>query len=277
MKKLLLLSLLGAASMAQAHDLWVSVPPHIAATDILKADMAYSHDFPNAEEIPADRLHIFEPLHITGASLVTGILKQQGKNYQYEAWSTLYKGSYVVTANYKPTFWSKFPDGKWAQGDLIKNPYAASCQEAQMFGKSIVIIDNVIDMSTISHPIGQTLEIIPLADPTQAKVGKLFPVQVLYEGKPLAGETVIATADSVAALDLEATHDHREPQAFSGKTDKNGRVNVLPLIDGYWKIKVSYKTEYPNQRVCQIKSLNATFTLPIGKQRAAGSSQGHKH
>lgn len=65
MKKLLVASLLCTASLAQAHDLWVTAPATLSPSETLKADLSYSHDFPYPDEIPADRLHIFEPLHIT--------------------------------------------------------------------------------------------------------------------------------------------------------------------------------------------------------------------
>ena len=205
MKKLLVASLLCTASLAQAHDLWVTAPATLSPSETLKADLSYSHDFPYPDEIPADRLHIFEPLHITSPDGTRKDLVQQGKNYQYVSESQLTKGSYVLTANYRPTFWSEFADDKWAQGDLTKNPTAVACQQAQMFGKSIVVVDGGENLEAISRPIGQELEIVPLANPNSAKVGKLFPVRILFQGKPLADEIVTATADTIALMDEEAT------------------------------------------------------------------------
>ena len=267
MKKLLVASLLCTASLAQAHDLWVTAPATLSPSETLKADLSYSHDFPYPDEIPADRLHIFEPLHITSPDGTKKDLVQQGKNYQYVSESQLAKGSYVITANYRPTFWSEFADDTWAQGDLTKNPTAVACQQAQMFGKSIVVVDGGENLEAISRPIGQELEIVPLANPNSAKVGKLFPVRVLFQGKPLADEIVTATADTIALMDEEATHDHREPQIFSGKTDKEGKVNIIPLVEGFWKVKVKHKTPFANQKQCHENSLSATLAMQIGTKR----------
>ena len=267
MKKLLVASLLCTASLAQAHDLWVTAPATLSPSETLKADLSYSHDFPYPDEIPADRLHIFEPLHITSPDGTKKDLVQQGKNYQYVSESQLAKGSYVITANYRPTFWSEFADDTWAQGDLTKNPTAVACQQAQMFGKSIVVVDGGENLEAISRPIGQELEIVPLANPNSAKVGKLFPVRILFQGKPLADEIVTATADTIALMDEEATHDHREPQIFSGKTDKEGKVNIIPLVEGFWKVKVKHKTPFANQKQCHENSLSATLAMQIGTKR----------
>ena len=267
MKKLLVASLLCTASLAQAHDLWVTAPATLSPSETLKADLSYSHDFPYPDEIPADRLHIFEPLHITSPDGTKKDLVQQGKNYQYVSESQLAKGSYVITANYRPTFWSEFADDTWAQGDLTKNPTAVACQQAQMFGKSIVVVDGGENLEAIRRPIGQELEIVPLANPNSAKMGKLFPVRILFQGKPLADEIVTATADTIALMDEEATHDHREPQIFSGKTDKEGKVNIIPLVEGFWKVKVKHKTPFANQKQCHENSLSATLAMQIGTKR----------
>ena len=267
MKKLLVASLLCTASLAQAHDLWVTAPATLSPSETLKADLSYSHDCPYPDEIPADRLHIFEPLHITSPDGTKKDLVQQGKNYQYVSESQLAKGSYVITANYRPTFWSEFADDTWAQGDLTKNPTAVACQQAQMFGKSIVVVDGGENLEAIRRPIGQELEIVPLANPNSAKMGKLFPVRVLFQGKPLADEIVTATADTIALMDEEATHDHREPQIFSGKTDKEGKVNIIPLVEGFWKVKVKHKTPFANQKQCHENSLSATLAMQIGTKR----------
>jgi len=267
MKKLLVASLLCTASLAQAHDLWVTAPATLSPSETLKADLSYSHDFPYPDEIPADRLHIFEPLHITSPDGTKKDLVQQGKNYQYVSESQLAKGSYVITANYRPTFWSEFADDTWAQGDLTKNPTAVACQQAQMFGKSIVVVDGGENLEAIRRPIGQELEIVPLANPNSAKMGKLFPVRVLFQGKPLADEIVTATADTIALMDEEATHDHREPQIFSGKTDKEGKVNIIPLVEGFWKVKGKHKTPFANQKQCHENSLSATLAMQIGTKR----------
>lgn len=267
MKKLLVASLLCTASLAQAHDLWVTAPATLSPSETLKADLSYSHDFPYPDEIPADRLHIFEPLHITSPDGTKKDLVQQGKNYQYVSESQLAKGSYVITANYRPTFWSEFADDTWAQGDLTKSPTAVACQQAQMFGKSIVVVDGGENLEAIRRPIGQELEIVPLANPNSAKMGKLFPVRVLFQGKPLADEIVTATADTIALMDEEATHDHREPQIFSGKTDKEGKVNIIPLVEGFWKVKVKHKTPFANQKQCHENSLSATLAMQIGTKR----------
>ncbi|MDO4641445.1 MAG: DUF4198 domain-containing protein [Neisseria sp.] len=277
MKRLLIAGLLCAGVSAQAHEVWVNAPANISSQDILHADLAYGHDFPHAEKIAEDRIHIFAPLQITGSNGKARNLVQHGENYQYAAPKKLKKGSYVIQATYKPTFWSQDAAGKWAQKNLAERPEAVSCEQSQMFGKSVVVVDGGEDLATISRPVGQTLEIVPLANPNTLQPGSLFPVQILFQGKPLAGATVTATADTIVVKDLAATHDHREPQAFSGKTDKDGKVNILPLIEGLWKIKATHRAPFDNPKVCGESAIYSTLIAPIGHQRAEHEAHHHHH
>lgn len=270
-----LISALAAAGAANAHEVWVNAPAHLNAGSTLDADLAYHHDFPNAEEIAADRLHIFPPMQLTAANGKSQTLVQQGKNYQYHSAKPLSKGSYWVSASYRPTFWSQGPQG-WKQGDMKANPGSTYCEHSQMFGKSLLTVGQTeADAAFFSRPIGLNLEIVPLANPNQAKVGELLPVQVFYQGKPLAGAILTATADTFIEKDLAATHDHREPQAFSAKTDKEGKVNVIPMMEGLWKIRVIYKTPFGDSSVCQDEVNYSTLIVPIGTQRRAANTDAH--
>ena len=115
--------------------------------------------------------------------------------------------------------------------------------------------------------IGLPLEIVPLKDPKTIKAGEAFPLQIFYKDKPLVGETIIATSDTFVVKDMEAATSHREPQAFSGKTDSEGKVNFIPLIEGVWKLKVIHKEPFEDQKVCQQSANYATLILPVGKAR----------
>ncbi|MBN6082343.1 DUF4198 domain-containing protein [Aggregatibacter actinomycetemcomitans] len=276
MKKSLLITLLGLSSLTQAHDLWVTAPSHISAEDILKADLGYGHHFPYAEKIADDRLHFFAPLELTDKNGNTTELKQQGENYQYTAEKPLAEGSYWVSATYKPIFWSQNAKG-WRQENMQQMKDATYCEQTQMFGKSLVTVGGKIDSTIYKEKLGQELEIVPLKSPAELKAGEVFPLQIFYKGKPLAGEAVIATADTVLVKDIESAEDHREVQGFSSKTDKDGKVNFLPLVEGLWKVKVIHKIPLSDPKVCQHSANYATLVLPVGEKRAEYKPHEHHH
>ena len=264
MKKTFIAGLLLLAGTAQAHEVWVAAPSQLKADTVLKAELAYG-DYPYVEKIPEARLHIFAPLKMINQDGEQQTLLQTGENYQYQSEKPLKAGSYWVTATYQPTFWSQNAGG-WKMDNLPNTPNAVYCEQTQMFGKGLVNVGKQpVNADMAMTRVGLPLEIVPLKDPSKVKVGEPFPVQIFYNDMPLAGETVIATADTVVVKDLEASTGHREPQGFSGKTDSQGRVNIIPLIEGIWKIKVIHKTPFADQAVCQQSASYSTLILPVGK------------
>ena len=146
-----------------------------------------------------------------------------------------------------------------------------------MFGKSVVTVGGAFDAKTATTPVGQALEIVPLANPNTLKAGELLPLQVLYQGKPLAKATIVATADTVVTKDPESQNDHRDINGYSATTDKSGRANFLPLVEGLWKVKVIHKTPFADSTVCQDSALYATLIVPVGTERAAAGAGHHHH
>ena len=266
MKKSLLASLFAVAACVQAHELWVSAPAKIAADETLKGEIGYWRGFPKAEPIQQDRVHFFKPLQLIGldGKLVQD-LTQEGENQQYVAKEKIGKGVYWLVATHKPIIWSK-KDKDFIEKNLKEMPDAKICKQTQRFGKSLLVVDDApVDVAVISQPIGLVLEIVPLADPNQAKADALFPLQVFYDGKPLAGALVSATADTFVAKDAEGMQAYREPQAFSLKTDKEGKVTLIPLLEGQWKVKVSYQKPYEDPSICTEHNISSSLIVHVGK------------
>lgn len=239
-----------------AHELWVKQTGY--KNGIVSASIGYTHEFPNPEPIPADRLHILSPLELVTQE---GTLKmdQKGENYAYEKKISLKKGSYLVVDYYKPTFWSNgedksVGDNGWAQTDRIQRPDATYVEEAVMYAKTIFNVDGSTDTSLISKPIGMDLEIIPLANPATIRPGMAFPMRVLLNGKPARFAKIEATFDSFAA---------KEYIAFSGLTDANGNIDFIPLKAGFWVVKVKDKSEYSDKKRADERVLDSSLTFNI--------------
>jgi uncharacterized GH25 family protein len=242
--------LCSAISGAYAHELWVSASE--PQDGLFKAAIGYGHAFPDLEPIPADRIHIFEPLRLVTPD---GMIKldQVGENYAYQKKVNLNKGSYLVLGFYKPTFWSQGSHG-WAQKDRIQRPDAIYVEEAIMCAKTIVNVRGAVDDVLITKPTGQRLEIVPLINPNKVKVEEKFPMQVLYDGKP------------AKTIDVEATFagfSDKGYKAFQGKTDLKGLIDFIPLRHGYWVVKAKYTFEHPDKARADEVVLLSTLTFNI--------------
>jgi Domain of unknown function (DUF4198) len=90
--------------------------------------------------------------------------------------------------------------------------------------------------SAITRPLGQTLEIVPTANPYQLPAGSPWTVKILFRGKPLAGATV-----TLSSLDLPI------PPIMTQISDAKGDVTLKALGEGRWIVHVVWLTPLANQ------------------------------
>lgn len=251
---------------ALAHEVWVETG-HTHGGEILRANLGYG-DFPTLAAIPADRVSIFKkPLQLWGRDgFKMDLVQKTLPNYRYQTPKPVKEGSYLVTAEYSPTFWSQNADG-WKQVSLKQMPDATYCEQTRMYGKNVVNVGHHSkDKAFVTEPLGQGLEIVPLDNPANARVGKPFAMKVLFNGEPLSGETVVATFEGFTQKDPDDKFHKLEPQAFSDTTRPDGSVNLYPLREGFWKVRVVHKSDYPNQAECQKLASYATLSFVIGHE-----------
>lgn len=257
----LLASALLLSSTAHAHRVWVETA-HTHGGEHLKAELGYG-EFPDLEPIAKERLHIFsKPMQLFTEKGKENLV-QKGENYQYVSKNPVKEGSYLVTAEYQPTFWSKNKAG-WKKVNMTEMPDADYCEQTRMFGKNIVNVGHdSADTAVITKQVGQNLEIVPLDNPANVHVGEPFKVKILFKGEPLANKTVTATFDGFDTSDRSQTHK-TEAQAFSDTTADDGTVNIIPLRQGFWKINVEHKADFHDPKVCQKQANYSTLTFQIG-------------
>jgi hypothetical protein len=123
--------------------------------------------------------------------------------------------------------------------------------------KSLLAVGGRSD-PTVTKPVGLTLELVPEADPYSLAPGGTLTVSLLYQGKPLAGATVMA---------LDAT-DAQTPQRV--RSDANGRASFTLPRAGAWLIKAVHMIRAPRDAGADWESFWAslTFALPPGNPRA---------
>ncbi|MBC2882499.1 DUF4198 domain-containing protein [Campylobacter sp. Marseille-Q3452] len=245
-KSLALLAVFGVFIVAGGHDFLL----FCGNGEKTSGNIGFGHDFPKSEPIDAERVNNFEaPLILGKDGKVT--LKQSGENYHYEG-AKLKDGTYAITGEYKPTFWTEDADGKWHMGGTkktIKN--AKFCRRATMSAKSVINVGAGDDFITKST--GQRLEIVPLENPAKFKVGEPFKVKVLFEGKPLKVATIDGTFDGFL----------KDKSAFHATTDLKGETEVLALRPGKWVLKVVHKFPYADAKKCDEETAIASFTFEI--------------
>jgi uncharacterized GH25 family protein len=250
----LALTLAAAPGLALAHDFWAGVEKAEAGQPLV-AKIGFGHNFPAGEEIKAEDMAHFMPLELRDSKGLLGLAPGPEPRLATSA-APVPAGTYLVLAATREVFFTRSPDGYKTQP---KNevPGALSCNFGSSQGKAVVNLGGAAETGLISKPVGQTLEIVPLANPARVKPGQKFPVKVLFRGQPLPGATLAATFSGFADKDDD------EYFAFSGNTDQDGRVSIIPLKGGSWLAKTTFEKPYADPAVCDQEHYTATLTFTI--------------
>jgi uncharacterized GH25 family protein len=239
------LSMCLMASAAWAHALWLTCPK-AKAGDKLTMEFVLGHSF------PVDQLA--EPDAMAEAYVVgpNGKIKAApGSDKKFVTAKPLAAGSYVAAGATKAKFFTKSPAG-YVPKTKDQVPEAIKCFRSYKFAKAIVNLGG--KAGDVSKPVGQDLEIVPLANPAGVKVGGELPVKVLLAGKPLAKEAVYATF---------AGFSKGHAMAFYDKTNKDGVVKVKVWHSGLWMVKVGFKKPYKDPAKCDVVSKGSVLTFEI--------------
>ena len=235
------------SSQALAHDFWLLGD----SKEVTSVDIGFGHDFPNPEKIDEKRVNNFETPYILTKSGEKLSLKQSGENYHYER-AKLEDGTYLIIGEYKPTFWTEASDGTWHMNKNKKDIKGAKfCRHATMSAKGIINLNAKDDF--VTNPTHQRLEIVPLDNPANFKVGVPFKVKVLFEGKPLKEAVVNGTFEGFL----------KEKSAFHGQTEPDGTIEVLALKPGKWLLQTVHKMPFADSKICDDETIAATLAFEL--------------
>jgi uncharacterized GH25 family protein len=151
----------------------------------------------------------------------------------------------VITAAFDNGYWSKDATGEWQNTSIDLVPGAT---EGGQYLKHVVHLTGQIPAG--HEPMGLPLEIVPLADPFAMKAGDMLPVQVLMNGKPMAGAEI--TADYVNATD-----------AAPISADADGKAMVPLRNQGLNVLSVSASEPHPEPAKAQEVGHTATLSFML--------------
>jgi len=119
-----------------------------------------------------------------------------------------------------------------------------------------------LDPSTASQatrPVGLTLEIVPQRNPYALATGEMLPVQIIYEGKPLAGALV-----KLNNLDFDAR------PIESHLTDAAGRATFNPPRRGKWQLNVIWTKPITGNPKADFETIFSSLTFGFPSTPSGG-------
>lgn len=153
--------------------------------------------------------------------------------------TTTKNGAYILSLTRKPSIYNTYRENgliKRGYGDRSKFPNVIESLRTQQFSTAHFRVGERVD-NYIPKCAGNTLELVPLADPYAANknyIGTTLPVQLLLDGSPVPYTPVTATYAGFSSTDAMAERL---------LTDKDGIAHVRIVHWGQWLLKA--KAERP--------------------------------
>ena len=236
------------AGEARAHYPWVEVGDSASgAKNGPQIRIGWGHSFPSENFLSGDDLEELFLLSPTGAR----IAMQPKTATEFAIQKRLADGTYLVAAQRKVSFYTKTIDGGKRQSKKgLDN--VLKCSWSTMSMKGVVTVG--AGKGAVDQLVGHPLEIIPLANPAQLKVGDMLPVRVLFRGKPYSGEIAVV---------YHTLAEKKETPTDPFTTDADGRGSLRIASPGVWLLKVQHELPFARPEECDVESYVATLTFAI--------------
>lgn len=245
-----------AAPPAAAHDLWIEPSSfHPAAGDLVWVDLRLAHSTGEAEPVRRDsrRLERFVLLGPLGETPVPGLDGREPAGWIRPP----VPGRYVIALRSREAVsvlpaaaFESYLEEKGLEGVIAQRQRRGQRGEPgrERYSRALKALLTVGGPSRVSgvpaaadRPLGLRLELIARADPLRLRPGDRLPVELRFEGRPLAGAVV-------EARPLEkgpgTAAGPREP-ALRARTDPRGRAVFELPRRGAWVVTAVHMVSAP--------------------------------
>ena len=168
-------------------------------------------------------------------------------------------GCYVVAAKLKPGFYTMYVEKGEVHHQIapkteVKGRIIVSLYYEQ-YAKALINIGKK-DLINFDKPVGHKLEIVPLKNPLNLKLGDFLPLKVLFNGKPARFCKVYATYAGFSTGD---------DFAYAVSTNSEGMAKIRIIHWGPHLIKTKMELPAPDnlKDKCNKLSYTATLTFEI--------------
>ncbi|PIU45065.1 MAG: hypothetical protein COS95_05730 [Ignavibacteriales bacterium CG07_land_8_20_14_0_80_59_12] len=220
-----------------AHTLWLNVTdyrPSIGGQT--KLYFGWGHRYPVDDFLALDKLAEFILLEPGGNRRT---LQPNPGGFLATEVSFSKAGIYITAAALKPGFYTMYVEkGKVRHRSASKEGISGVIVSVyfEEYAKALIEVEAPQD-SSYRQSVGHKLEIIPLENPAQLRVGDFLAVKVLFEGKPCPFSSIYATY---------AGFSTGEDYAYATTTGMDGVARIRILHHGPWLLKAESKQPAPD-------------------------------
>ncbi len=220
-----------SANIAQAHDVWLATDqagPSDAALPLVYGHMGEPETYDPA------KVKQISAYDLKGKSINTETKVSDNRMTVKPR-----QAAAMITIEYDNGYWTKIDADTWENQSKSHFKKYDSASHSLKYNKNLLGWNE-----QFKQPVGLSMEIVPLSNPLTAKAGDILPVQVLYNGKPLA-EAVIEV--------------HGDDNTY--KTDQHGRASLpLAAVDKHY-IAAYHRYALDNHPDADEKSVTANLVF----------------
>lgn len=236
------------ATSASAHYPWLIASNYTPAKGAsATAYIGSGHVFPLEAFMPADRLGSISLVGPDGKK--HDLQSQDGVNYPTPELNST--GNYVLLATQTSSYFTRTTKGNHRQSKKGLDG-VLGCSYSSNNMKAILNVGND-DNGQADKRHGQVLEIVPLSDVTELRVGDFMDVQISLRDEPYRG-MVFAT---YAGFSNEGAY------AYTVEANSEGKASIRLLHPGKWLVRANVRQPYPDSSVCDVESYTTTLTFQV--------------
>ena len=260
-----LLAVLGAASIADAHDFWL-VPNAFAVAEggTIEVRGQTSSKFPTSESaVSPDRLTDARVVG-SGEDVRIAQVSTSGQSLVLRHRPSG-PGQRIVAVSIAPRSVRSSGPGFKRYIELEGNPALAARYEREgllprtdsitrryaKYAKTFVQVGNG-GTPVFSRVIGQPLEFVPLTDPAALRAGDTLSLRLMYMGQPLA-----------AHVHAGVSREGGDPLDLSADTDAQGIVRIAVQTPGLWNVRTLHVVPAPRGSSADWESHFATLVFSV--------------
>jgi uncharacterized GH25 family protein len=250
---------LAVSGPALAHNIWLVPDNHFPQVgDTVQIKVGFGHDYPaNRVDQPVKEGMIGEALAVIPGGGQVALEKTAVDTYQLKIDRP---GPYLLVASMPPGLFSRTPEGM-KRGGRKDFPEVKSCMEARMVANTFVFAGGQGQGMIQSD---QSLQLKPLADMAGLKKGGVLPIQVLFDGQPLAGAKIKATyAGYQPPADAKPQEGHGAPMALETSADAEGKAELRLEVAGHWLVILNHSTPYQPAEVCDKRMYMSSYAIEV--------------
>lgn len=241
-----LAAILVSVVAVQAHDIGV-FPSLVNGNLLLTVKYGHPGDYSDTAAGKLVELHAYTPsgekqplagrLRPEGMTLVTAPAPHASGG----------AGTWVFAAFYDNGFFLRTAEGRSVNTTKAEYPAAQAVSHNLKYGKALLGSGAGFD-----RVIGHRMELIPKQDPTTIKAGGTIAIEVRFDGKPLAGATLLRYTGTETA------------DAVKHQSDAAGLVRVAIPAAGQQILSVeqSFPSRHPELATRDAYAASLVFTVP---------------